>query len=95
LRVIGINKGKVTLEWKPERMDKIADVEVQSADNPVDVDFIGKKVVFSLKPNQTFTSYAMRVVEGKVTPVTVNIKEDAAAQILAEPVNDGGSKPEE
>jgi hypothetical protein len=95
LRVIGINKGKVTLEWKPERMDKIADVEGQSADNPIDVDFIGKKVVFSLKPNQTFTSYAMRVVEGKVAPVTVNIKEDAAAQILAEPASDGGSKPEE
>lgn len=94
LRVIGINKGKVTLEWKPERMDKVADVDSQSADNPVDVDPIGKKVVFSLKPNQTFTSYAMRVVEGKVAPVTVNIKEDAA-QILAEPANDGGPKPGE
>lgn len=75
LRVLEIDGEKVTIEWLPEKMDKIADSGDYSAENPVKVDFTGNKVVFSLKANQTFTSYAMKVVEGKLMPVTINVRD--------------------
>lgn len=81
LRVLEINNEKVTIEWQPEKMDRITDEEY-SSDNPVEVDFMKNKVIFSLKANQTFTSYAMRVVEGKVIPVTINLDADATAKLL-------------
>lgn len=81
LKVLSINNEKVTIEWQPERMDKIADES--DTDGSVQVDFMKNKVIFTLKANQTFTSYAMRVVEGKVAPVTVDLSADAKAKMLA------------
>lgn len=81
LKVLSINNEKVTIEWQPERMDKISDEG--DMDGSVQVDFMKNKVIFTLKANQTFTSYAMRVVEGKVMPVTVDLSADAKAKILA------------
>lgn len=81
LRVIEIDNKKITVEWHPENMDRITDEEY-SSDNPVEVDFIQNKVIFSLKANQTFTSYAMRVVEGKVIPVTIDLEADVTAKLL-------------
>ena len=73
-----VDKEKVIVEWKPEKMDKI--VEKDSSNGAVKVDVLGSKVIFTLRANQTFTSYAMSVVEGKVSPVTVN--SDTGTQIL-------------
>lgn len=81
LRVMEIDKEKVVFDWKPARMDKILDNDY-SPDNPVKVDFIENKVSFVLKANQTFTSYAMQVVEGKILPVTINTDTDISAKIL-------------
>jgi hypothetical protein len=72
LRVVDIDKKTVHFEWDPERMDKIVDANDYSLDSPVKVNFMRNMVEFSLKANQTFTSYAMRVVEGKVLPVTIS-----------------------
>lgn len=72
LRIIDANNEKITVEWKPHRMDKITDSD-NSENNAVKVDLMNNKVIFSLKANQTFTSYAMRIVEGKVPPVTVDL----------------------
>lgn len=77
LKVIEISKEKATLEWHPEEMDKVADIEGDPNKNPVKVDFINNKVIFTLRGNQTFTSYAMRIVEGKVLPITVNLNPDS------------------
>jgi len=73
LKIVEINGQNATFEWVPEQMDKVADVEYSSK-NPIKVDAINNKVTFSLKGNQTFTTYAMRIVEGKVPPVTENIQ---------------------
>ena len=78
LRVMYVDKEKVIVEWKPEKMDKI--VEKNSADGAVKVDIVASKVIFTLRANQTFTSYAMNIVEGKTSPVTVNL--DTGSQIL-------------
>jgi hypothetical protein len=75
LFVVDVNGQKVTLEWRPERMDKITDVAAStknSTQNPVSVDLLNNKVEFTLKGNQTFTSYSMKIVEGRVSPVTVD-----------------------
>ncbi len=71
LYVSEINKDKVVFEWQPKRMDKIVDTKDYSPENPVQVNFITNRIKFTLKVNQTFTSYAMQVVEGKVPPVTI------------------------
>lgn len=69
LKVIYINREKVSFEWRPERLDKIVDITDYSSDGDVGVDMANKIVIFTLKPNQTFSSYAMKVVEGKVMPM--------------------------
>jgi|GEM_PF-2668828 len=74
LQVLEINKEKVTLEWKPERMDKITDIGETGQNSLIKVDSINNKVTFTLKGHQTFTTYAMRIVEGKVAPATINLR---------------------
>lgn len=81
LRIIQIDNNKITVEWKPQRMDKIADID-SSGNDAVKVDFLNNMVTFSLKANQTFTSYAMRVVEGKVPPVTVELSNSTPEALL-------------
>ena len=74
LRVIDIDNEKAIFEWFPENLDKIVDPGEYSQENQVRMDMANKKVMFVLKPHQTFSSYAMRVVEGKLLPVTVSVK---------------------
>jgi hypothetical protein len=81
LRILSINNEKVTVEWQPENMDKVID-DGNIDDNLIKVDIMGNKVVFTLKANQTFTSYAMKVVEGKVMPVTINLNGADATKML-------------
>jgi hypothetical protein len=76
LKIIAINPNMVTFEWIPERMDKITDIGDSLPNNPIKVDMINNKVTFSLRGNQTFTTYAMKVVEGKVIPITINNSQD-------------------
>lgn len=75
LKVLSINSNKVVLEWQPKRMDKIADIQDNSGKSAVHIDFLNKKITFELKPNQTFTSYAMQIVEGKLPEKTVTYKQ--------------------
>ncbi|MEK6746119.1 MAG: hypothetical protein AABY33_03715 [Pseudomonadota bacterium] len=81
LRIVQIDNEKITVEWKPQRMDKITDASY-SSDESIKVDFMHKKVIFPLKANQTFTSYSMRVVEGKLPPVTVGMDEGSGMGML-------------
>src|SRR5262249_23080314 len=48
----------------------------------VNVDSAQGIVSFTLRPNQTFSSYAMRVLEGRVKPVTIEHPDSAAANPL-------------
>lgn len=75
LRIINIDKGKVVFQWKPQKMDRIADIGESSQDSPVRVNQMKGTVEFLLQPNQTFSSYAMRIVEGRVQPVTINLND--------------------
>jgi hypothetical protein len=81
LKIIQIDNEKITVEWKPKKMDKITDPD-SSLNDPVKVDFLNDKVTFTIKANQTFTSYAMRIMEGKVAPVTVDLDTDITAKVL-------------
>ena len=86
LRVRDVTAGKVTLEWKPEQMDKVNVVTDNSKEDAIKVDKESKNVTFTLKGNQTFSSYSMQVVEGKVMPITVNLK--ASEQLAQEDKKD-------
>ena len=82
LRVLAIDNDKVTLEWQPYDMVSINDVwnrmphtqeqkntGQQNAAKTEEVKVDESTVTFTLRPNQTFSSYAMRALEGKVKPV--------------------------
>jgi hypothetical protein len=77
LKVISIDKEKVLLEWYPAKMEKVLEVwdntfnELTGTNVDVFVDRERNTVTFELRPNQTFSSYVMRVLEGKVRPVTI------------------------
>ncbi|NBX02738.1 MAG: hypothetical protein EBR02_01460 [Alphaproteobacteria bacterium] len=70
LRVVSIDNEKVTLVWKPVNIERVKSswAAVEKHSN-VYVDIEGKTVTFSLRRNQTFSSYLMEVMEGKVMPV--------------------------
>lgn len=93
LKVVMVDKESVVMEWRPQNMEKVqeswmvAPLGVDASD--VLVDSARDTVTFTLKPNQTFTSYAMRVVEGRVQPVTVMVDPDTA---VASPVKKTGPK---
>lgn len=78
IQVAAVTPEMVTLEWFPSQMDRVLEIWNQ-LENPavqsqgVQVDVAKAKVTFSLKPNQTFSSYTMNVLEGKALPVTVDI----------------------
>lgn len=72
IHVIAIDAEKVVLEWLPPAMERVLEVWNQIPNDEITVDQLRGKVVFTLHPNQTFSSYVMRVLEGKVLPVTVN-----------------------
>jgi hypothetical protein len=70
IRVIGIDRDKADIEWRPAVMEKVNRAWDNSSTSAISVDKKNGIVTFSLRPNQTFSSYVMRVVEGKVLPVT-------------------------
>ncbi|MGE0754441.1 MAG: hypothetical protein AB7L92_04705 [Alphaproteobacteria bacterium] len=75
LKVLDINKNSVSLEWTPYDMDKVMEVWNKWPNDVVSVDTYNNIVTFTLLPNQTFSSYVMRVLEGKVLPVTIDRKQ--------------------
>jgi hypothetical protein len=97
IRVIEIDKDRVKLEWMPSDMHKVEEVWNVSPNKDVKVDVKAHKVTFTLRPNQTFTSYVMRVVEGKVMPMVIDLspkaaKGDALPGEKAAPEKPGGEK---
>lgn len=78
LKVVMVTQEMVVIEWRPQDMEKVSQAWMMASSGPgqsdVVVDSIRSTVTFTLKPNQTFSSYAMRVVEGKVVPVTVMVQ---------------------
>lgn len=73
IRVGGIASDRVTFEWFPLEMERVVEIWKSFPNDKVSVDIPRGQVVFSLKPNQTFSSYTMTVLEGKVLPVTVDV----------------------
>ncbi len=72
IRVVNIGKGEVTFEWQPHSMEKVNEVWGKWPNDQVVVNGMQGTVGFTLHPNQTFSSYVMRVLEGKVMPVTID-----------------------
>lgn len=73
LRILSVDSKKVVLEWIPQKTDKVDLANVDS-DNNIKTDFMNNKVVFELHTNQTFTSYAMKIVEGNPPPISIKIQ---------------------
>jgi hypothetical protein len=84
IHVVSIDADKATIAWFPLSMDKVLDVWKKFPNETVEVDKKHGQVIFSLRPNQTFSSYVMKVLEGKVVPVTV----DAAQAEVFTPLSD-------
>lgn len=80
LRVLAISKDKVDFEWTPTNMEKVLEVWLKQPTDGVSVDQNRRKVYFSLRPNQTFSSYKMTLLEGRALPVTVGIQEESGIQ---------------
>jgi len=83
LRVVSVSKELVVMEWTPKDMAKVTDVwtiaSIVAGQGDVSVDSIGGRVTFTLRSNQTFSSYVMRAVEGKVMPTTALIQPGTAS----------------
>lgn len=92
LHVVAIDKDGVTLEWSPENLQRVGNVATDAA-GLIRVDRARRLVYFTLRPNQTFTSYAMRVVEGKVPPVTISLEKNTggASGTPDEPADPSGT----
>lgn len=105
MKVVSIGKDAVTFEWHPVSMRRINEtvgkIAPEKADARVAVDEVANTVRFTLRANQTFSSYSMSVVEGEVVPVTVSsnlsytppsasakAKENPAAKAEDKPKND-------
>ncbi len=73
IRVTAITPDKVTLEWFPLEMHRVMEIWKLFPNEQVTVNTAHGQVIFDLKPNQTFSSYTMTALEGKVLPVTVDI----------------------
>ena len=80
IRVVDIDKDKIKIEWMPTDYNKVEEVWNASSKKDPRVDVRNRKVTFTLRPNQTFTSYAMRVVEGKVMPMVVDLSPKAKSE---------------
>ena len=73
LHVVEITREKALMEWLPTDMEKVNQVWDAAPNEDVKVDKAKHSVMFSLHPNQTFSSYVMRVLEGKVRPMVIEI----------------------
>ncbi len=85
IQVEAIDRDKVTIVWRPVDMEKINEVWDISPTESVSVDDAQGTVTFTLRHNQTFSSYVMRVLEGKVVPVTVELQHARGAKPKKEP----------
>lgn len=74
LSVLAIDQDKVTIQWRPISMDKVNAMWEKIPNDEVKVNKSEGTVIFTLKPNQTFSSYVMRPLEGRVQPVTVDTR---------------------
>ncbi len=74
LRVVGVDSDKVTLEWHPQKLDKVMESWDRGPNPDVTFDRVNGIVTFTLLPNQTFSTYVMRAAEGKLAPMTVNLR---------------------
>src|SRR5690606_7030051 len=72
IKVLAIDEDKVRLQWKPISMEKVNEVLAHSPNEEIEINNLHGTVDFTLRPNQTFSSYVMRVLEGKVLPVTID-----------------------
>lgn len=72
LTVLEIDKDKVQIKWRPVSMQKVNEMWARIPNKEVVVDKRKGAVIFTIKPNQTFSSYVMHVLEGKMRPVTVD-----------------------
>lgn len=73
IKVTSVDKDKVTVEWIPSDMQKVVEVWSVSPTDNVEVNAKSNLVRFTLRPNQTFSSYVMRVLEGKVVPMVIDL----------------------
>lgn len=73
VRVTAITPERVSLEWAPPDMERVMEIWKRFPNDTITVDAVRSRVSFALKPNQTFSSYVMNVLEGKVEPVSVDI----------------------
>jgi len=74
LQVLSIDKDKASFEWIPERMDMVRDVIDPKQKDILKVDLLNRKIVFTLHGNQSFSSYAMQIVEGRILPITLDLQ---------------------
>jgi len=81
IHVVQISPDKVTVEWFPLEINRVLDTWRRFPNPDVLVDPAHGQVVFTLKPNQTFSSYSMSVLEGRVLPVTVDITQETSLSL--------------
>lgn len=72
ITVTSVDKNQVALQWRPSDFEKVKKTWEKAKHDLVKVDETAGLVFFTLKTNQTFSSYVMKVLEGKVMPVTVD-----------------------
>jgi hypothetical protein len=78
ISVEAIDENKVVLKWHPSLVDKdrVMDVWKRTPNTEIIVDVMDNSVQFALHTNQTFSSYVMRVLEGKVLPVAIDLNRE-------------------
>jgi len=84
LKVLAVDGEKALFEWKPMNMQQVNDTWAKTQSEDVTVNRKAGTVTFVLHSNQTFSSYLMRVLEGKVKPVRLDNENN---------MNDNASKP--
>jgi hypothetical protein len=94
IRVNNITPESVTLEWFPLEMERVTEIWRSFPNDKVTVDMQRGQVIFNIKPNQTFSSYTMTVLEGKVLPVTVDVTKNVVPFTFEAPAEEE-QKPEE
>lgn len=72
ITVVSIDQDKVSFEWKPAPGDRLGDKKNIVEGGAVRYNSTEGILTFTLHPNQTFSAFAMRVLEGKVNPVVID-----------------------
>ncbi len=77
-RIIMVDKERVVLVWKPENMRRVRETMEKYPGKLFPVHMQTGEVYITLRHNQTFSSFIMDVLEGKVKPVVVSNTSSAA-----------------